>query len=65
MIQQYYFGLPYNDISPQRAFEIVENDEVDFMVLDVSNETFLTRIPNSKKNSVRTIKVSILRNYRS
>ena len=42
-------GLPYNDISPQKAHEIIENDEVDFMILDVSNEGFTTRLPNSKK----------------
>ncbi|MDD4973903.1 MAG: rhodanese-like domain-containing protein [Bacteriovorax sp.] len=33
-------GRPYNDISPQKAWEIYNNPNIDFFVLDVSQKTF-------------------------
>ncbi|ATH08963.1 hypothetical protein BIY24_13700 [Halobacteriovorax marinus] len=36
-------GKPYNDLSPQRAFEIFQNPNLDFLILDVSHENFKGR----------------------
>ncbi|PIK13836.1 rhodanese-like domain-containing protein [Halobacteriovorax sp. JY17] len=36
-------GKPYNDLSPQRAFEIYQNQNLDFLVLDVSKPDFKSR----------------------
>jgi len=36
-------GKPYNDLSPQRAFEIFQNPNLDFLILDVSSENFKGR----------------------
>ena len=33
-------GSPYNDLSPQRAFELYSNIDLDFMVLDVSAKEY-------------------------
>lgn len=33
-------GRPYNDITPQRAWSIYNNPNIDFFVLDVSSKTF-------------------------
>lgn len=33
-------GRPYNDISPQRAWSIYNNPNIDFFVLDVTTRTF-------------------------
>lgn len=33
-------GRPYNDLSPQKAFQIFNNDTIDFYVLDVSLKTY-------------------------
>ena len=33
-------GRPYNDLSPQKAFEIFEGQNSDFILLDVSHSTF-------------------------
>jgi len=33
-------GRPYNDISPQRAWSIYNNPNIDFFVLDVTSRTF-------------------------
>lgn len=33
-------GRPYNDISPQKAWSIYNNPNVDFIVLDVTNKSF-------------------------
>lgn len=30
-------GRPYNDLSPQKAFEIFSNENIDFLLLDVSD----------------------------
>ena len=33
-------GSPYNDLTPQRAYELYSNHNLDFMVLDVSAKSF-------------------------
>ncbi len=33
-------GSPYNDLSPQRAYELYSNVDLDFMVLDVSAKEY-------------------------
>lgn len=33
-------GKPYNDLSPQRAFEIFQNPNLDFLILDVSKADY-------------------------
>ncbi len=33
-------GRPYNDLSPQRAFQIYNDRDMDFLLLDVSNANF-------------------------
>ncbi|MBY0416414.1 MAG: rhodanese-like domain-containing protein [Bdellovibrionales bacterium] len=33
-------GRPYNDITPQRAWSIYNNPNIDFFVLDVTSKTF-------------------------
>lgn len=33
-------GRPYNDLTPQRAFEIFNNPNMDFIVLDVSDRNY-------------------------
>lgn len=41
-------GRPYNDISPQRAWSIYNNPNVDFFVLDVTSKSFKgTRLEES------------------
>lgn len=32
-------GRPYNDLSPEKAYSIYKNNNIDFMVLDVSKKT--------------------------
>ncbi len=34
------FGKPYNDITPHRAFEIYNDNNMDFFILDVTNINF-------------------------
>lgn len=34
------YGRPYNDITPQRAFEIYNNPDIDFILLDVTSADF-------------------------
>ncbi|OIQ16854.1 MAG: hypothetical protein BM556_14450 [Bacteriovorax sp. MedPE-SWde] len=31
-------GLPYNDLSPQKAFEVYEDQDMDYIILDVSRK---------------------------
>jgi len=31
-------GLPYNDLNPQQAFEIYENADMDYIIVDVSRQ---------------------------
>jgi rhodanese-related sulfurtransferase len=33
-------GRPYNDLDPQQAYDIFENPDMDFLVLDVTNKDF-------------------------
>lgn len=33
-------GRPYNDLTPERAFKIYNNPNLDFFILDVSQKTF-------------------------
>lgn len=33
-------SMPYNDLSPQQAFEIYNDRELDFFILDVSKESY-------------------------
>ncbi|WP_127716614.1 rhodanese-like domain-containing protein [Halobacteriovorax sp. HLS] len=33
-------GRPYNDLSPQKALEIYNNPDLDYIILDVSNESY-------------------------
>ena len=33
-------GRPYNDLSPQRAFQIFNNPDIDYYILDVSSKTY-------------------------
>jgi rhodanese-related sulfurtransferase len=33
-------GRPYNDLSPQRAFQIYNDRDMDFLLLDVTSNTF-------------------------
>jgi len=33
-------GRPYNDLDPQKAFEIFSNPDMDFLVLDVTSKEF-------------------------
>jgi rhodanese-related sulfurtransferase len=43
-------GRPYNDLSPQRAWAIYNNPNLDFILLDVSHKTevqTLTKIPEA------------------
>ncbi|EQC45395.1 rhodanese-like domain-containing protein [Bacteriovorax sp. Seq25_V] len=34
-------GLPYNDLTPERAHEIYENADMDYIILDVSRAEYL------------------------
>jgi rhodanese-related sulfurtransferase len=34
------FGRPYNDLTPQKSFQIFNNPNLDFYVLDVSSKTY-------------------------
>lgn len=34
------FGRPYNDLSPAKAFEVYQNQDQDFIILDVSAENY-------------------------
>lgn len=36
-------GRPYNDLSPIKAFEIYQNQDIDFVVLDVSSKEFKSK----------------------
>lgn len=40
-------GRPYNDLSPQRAFQIYKNNDLDFLVLDVSRAESNARLEGS------------------
>ena len=44
-------GKPYNDLSPQRAFEIFQNQNLDFLVLDVSRSDY--KSPTTLEGSVK------------
>ncbi len=33
-------GRPYNDLSPAKAFEVYQNDDIDFLILDVTSTKF-------------------------
>lgn len=35
------FGRPYNDLTPQRAYEITSNKDLDFIIVDVSSASYL------------------------
>tara|TARA_Y100000296_G_C4986360_1_gene163193 strand:- start:1 stop:513 length:513 start_codon:yes stop_codon:yes gene_type:complete len=34
------YGRPYNDLTPQRAFEIYNDKDMDFLLIDVSTQSF-------------------------
>ena len=34
------YGKPYNDLSPQQAYEIFKNQNMDFIILDVTDSTY-------------------------
>lgn len=34
-------GLPYNDLNPKQAFEIYENKDMDYIILDVTKNDFI------------------------
>lgn len=36
------YGRPYNDLSPQRAFEIYNDPDMDFLLIDVSTNEMMT-----------------------
>lgn len=36
-------GKPYNDLSPQRAYEIFQNPNLDFLILDVSRADYTAK----------------------
>jgi len=38
--QMIIMGRPYNDLSPHRAFQIYNNPNLDFILLDVSHRTY-------------------------
>ncbi|MCK6594603.1 MAG: rhodanese-like domain-containing protein, partial [Bacteriovoracaceae bacterium] len=38
--QMILMGRPYNDLSPHRAFQIYNNPNLDFIILDVSHRTY-------------------------
>jgi len=38
-------GKPYNDLSPQKAIEIYNNADLDYIILDVSTDDFKGRKP--------------------
>lgn len=38
--QMILMGRPYNDLSPHRAFQIYNNPNLDFILLDVSHRTY-------------------------
>jgi len=42
-------GKPYNDLSPQKAFQIYNDNDMDFLLLDVSEATYPSdkRLPDS------------------
>ena len=33
-------GCPYNDLSPERAFQIFKNPDLDFLIIDVSAKSY-------------------------
>jgi len=37
-------GCPYNDLTPSQAFEIYQNKDMDYLILDVSNENFSPKV---------------------
>lgn len=37
-------GLPYNDLSPQKAYEIYENPDMDYIILDVTKQDHKSNI---------------------
>ena len=39
------YGKPYNDLTPQRAFEIFENPNIDFILLDVTEKDYVPAQP--------------------
>lgn len=47
-------GKPYNDLSPQRAFEIFQNPNLDFLILDVSKADY-----QSKKKLEGSVKIPL------
>lgn len=42
--QMILLGRPYNDLSPQRAFQIYSNPDLDFYLIDVSSKTYEAKI---------------------
>ena len=50
-------GRPYNDLSPEKAFKIYQNPDIDFMVLDVTSKSYT---PVSQLDSVTKITIEEL-----
>lgn len=44
-------GRPYNDMTPQQAFTIYSNPDIDYIILDVSEKTFMP--PGEIQGSIR------------
>ena len=42
-------GSPYNDLSPQQAWSVFNNQELDFIVVDVSSLNYPHRVDGAKK----------------
>jgi len=42
--QMILLGRPYNDLSPQRAFQIYSNPDLDFYLIDVSSKAFEAKV---------------------
>lgn len=52
--QMILMGKPYNDLTPQRAYEIYKNPDADFILLDVSAKSF-----NPNQKIVGTIRIPL------
>ena len=42
-------GSPYNDLSPQQSWSIFNNQEIDFIIIDVSDLNYPNRIEGAKR----------------
>lgn len=56
-------GRPYNDLTPQNAFRIFQNPDLDFILLDVSAKDF--KVPGEIAGSVRLPLEEISEKYSS